>query len=149
MVGRARLRCVGLVLAGSVVIAGSLGFAGRQAGADPAVQACPLPGERAMTNLRLYFGRDIPGGGYVDDAAWKGFAAQVLTPAFPEGFTVWEGLGQWRHPQDGSIKRERSFVLERVGKIDVAGVERVMAAYRTQFKQIAVGRMTEQVCGAF
>jgi hypothetical protein len=147
MAGRARLDCVRRLVAWGLFLA-VFAIAGT-ASANLPVQPCPLPGEVPMTDLRLYFGRDIPGGGFVDDAAWKAFAAHVLTPAFPEGFTVWEGFGQWQHPQDGTIKRERSFVLERVGRIDVPAVERVMAAYRKQFKQISVGRMTGQVCGAF
>jgi hypothetical protein len=147
MAGRARLHCMGMLVAGGVALAGCP-VVGTSWAALPA-KTCPLPGEVPMTDLRLYFGRDIPGGGFVVDAAWKSFAARVLTPAFPEGFTVWEGLGQWRYPHDGTIKRERSFVLERVGQIDEPAVERVMLAYRTQFKQISVGQMTEQVCGAF
>jgi len=99
--------------------------------------------------LKLYFGRDIPGGGFVDDAAWRAFAGRVLTPAFPEGFTVYEGLGQWQNPQDGTVTRERSFVLERTGVVNVAAVEAAMAAYRTAFKQVSVGRMTAPVCAGF
>jgi hypothetical protein len=102
-----------------------------------------------MTELKLYFGRDIPGGGFVDDAAWRAFAGRVLTPAFPEGFTVYEGLGQWLNPTDGTVTRERSFVLERTGVVNVARVEAAMAAYRTQFRQVSVGRMTAPVCAGF
>jgi hypothetical protein len=110
---------------------------------------CPLPGETQMTELKLYFGRDIPGGGYVDDAAWRAFSERVLTPAFPEGFTVYDGLGQWLNTQTGAVKRERSFVLERVGVVNAAAVEAAMAAYRMQFKQVSVGRMTTPVCAGF
>src|SRR5262249_4797549 len=34
---------------------------------------------------RLYFGRAIPGGGSVSDAAWTKFLEEVVTPRFPEG----------------------------------------------------------------
>ena len=124
-----------------------LALAGCQAGL--AGQACPLAGQSPMAQLKLYFGRDIPGGGLVDDAAWKSFAAGVLTPAFPEGFTVFEATGQWRDPQTGTVVREPSFVVERVGVVNGAAIERVMAAYRAQFHQISVGRLTTGVCAAF
>jgi hypothetical protein len=133
----ARLGCVllGLALAGCA--------------AGPSGSSCPLPGQTRMTELKLYFGRDIPGGGFVDDTAWRAFSERVLTPAFPEGFTVTEGLGQWMNPHNGMIKRERSFVVDRVGVVNVASVEAAMAAYRTQFKQVSVGRLTTEACAGF
>ncbi len=132
-----KLGCMALVLA----------LGGCQAGA--AGPACTLPGQTPMVQLKLYFGREIPGGGMVTDADWKAFAAGVLTPAFPEGFTVFEALGQWRDPQTGAVVRERSLVVERVGEVNSAAIERVMAAYRTQFHQVSVGRLTMAACAAF
>ncbi len=35
------------------------------------------------------------------DAEWAEFAAQTITPNFPDGFTVFDGEGQWRNPQTG------------------------------------------------
>jgi len=125
----------------------ALVLAGCQPEAESA--ACPLHGQARMTDLRLYFGRAIPGGGMVDDAAWKGFAARVLTPAFPGGFTVTGAMGQWRDPQTGEVVREPSFVRGRAGEVKSDAVEAVMAAYRTQFHQVSVGRLTTLVCAAF
>jgi hypothetical protein len=102
-----------------------------------------------MVELKLYFGRDIPGGGVVNDAEWRRFAADVLTPAFPEGFTVFDATGQWRNPQSGDVVREPSYVVERLGPVDGAAVEGAMAAYRAQFHQVAVGRVTMEVCAGF
>ncbi len=124
-----------------------LALAGCQA-AESGV-ACPLAGQSRMVDLKLYFGRDIPGGGLVDDAAWKRFAAGVLTPAFPEGFTTFDAMGQWRDPQKGRVVREPSFVVERVGVVNGAAVEAAMVAYRTQFHQVSVGRVTMEVCAGF
>ncbi len=128
-------------------LAFGLALTGCQAG--PVGPVCPLPGQSPMVQLKLYFGRDIPGGGLVSDADWKGFAAGVLTSAFPEGFTVFEALGQWRDPQTGVVVREPSFVVERVGAVNGAAIEGVMAAYRTQFHQVSVGRLTMGACAAF
>jgi hypothetical protein len=60
---------------------------------------------------RLYFGRNIGDTAIVSDSAWSGFVRDVLTPAFPEGATVWDAAGQWRAP-NGQLVRERSFVVE-------------------------------------
>jgi hypothetical protein len=137
-----------------MIVGGKLGcmllgmaLAGCQAGASGV--DCPLAGQSRMVELKLYFGRDIPGGGLVDDFAWRSFAANVLTPAFPEGFTVFGAMGQWRDPKTGTVVREPSFVVERIGVVDSAAIERVMAAYRTQFRQVSVGRLTTTVCAAF
>jgi hypothetical protein len=111
--------------------------------------ACPLPGQNRADSLKLYFGRDIPGGGFVTDQAWSSFAASVLTPAFPDGFTAYEALGQWRNPRDGTIVRERSFVVESVGAVVPAKLDAVVQAYRAQFRQESVGIVTEGVCAAF
>jgi len=111
--------------------------------------ACPLPGQQLQMGLKLYFGRDIPGGGFVSDQDFAGFAARVMTPAFPDGLTVYEGLGQWRNPETGHVVRERSFVVEIYGPVSPAGVAAVVNAYRTQFRQISVGQVTQEVCAAF
>ena len=37
------------------------------------------------------------------DAEWTEFAARTITPNFPDGFTVFDGDGQWRNPQTGHI----------------------------------------------
>jgi hypothetical protein len=123
----------------------SLMMAGCQA--SPPQTACPLPGQTRMISLKLYFGRDIPGGGFVTDAAWSSFAATVLTPAFPDGFTAYEALGQWRNPQDGRIVREKSYVVETAGP--VAPARTVTDAYRKTFHQISVGQVSQEVCAVF
>ncbi|MDP1862246.1 MAG: DUF3574 domain-containing protein [Gemmatimonadaceae bacterium] len=65
----------------------------------------------AVVADRLFFGRNIPGGGTVSDSAWSAFLAEVVTPRFPAGFTVFRAEGQWRGA-DGAVEREASFVLE-------------------------------------
>ncbi len=142
----------GALLAGLLVgLGGCAAGGGEAAGGEAAVGAggCPLPGQVRAVGLKLYFGRDVPGGGFVDDAQWAGFAARVLTPAFPEGFTEYAAVGQWRDSRNGRIVRERSFVVERVGEVVPEKVDAVVQAYRQEFKQEAVGMVTEAVCAAF
>src|SRR5262245_20410541 len=42
----------------------------------------------AYYRTELYFGRSIPGGGQVSDNEWEKFLADVVTPRFPDGFTI-------------------------------------------------------------
>lgn len=108
-------------------------------------------GLKAAHVERLYFGRNIGDTAIVSDSAWNGFVRTVLTPAFPEGATVWDAAGQWRAP-NGNLIRERSFVVELVHLVtpDVeARVQRVMADYKSRFAQQSVMRLVTNVWAAF
>lgn len=99
----------------------------------------------------LYFGRSIPGGGRVDDAAWARFEAEVLLPAFPQGYSLVDAHGRWRGA-DGSTASEDSRLAVLVHADDAASAARVReiaAAYRTRFHQEAVLRERSAVCTAF
>jgi hypothetical protein len=71
------------------------------------------------------------------------FLKTVLTPAVPEGATVWDAAGQWRAP-NGDLVRERSFVVELVHvarpEVEVR-VQHVMAEYKLRFAQQSVLRL--------
>jgi hypothetical protein len=93
---------------------------------------------------RLYFGRDIPGGGVVADSAWDAFLREVVTPRFPGGLTVYRAEGQWREG-DGRIVREASFVLELMHPASPAvdaDLREIAEAYKRRFHQEAVMRVT-------
>ena len=96
---------------------------------------------------RLYFGRNIPTGGDVSDADWATFLAEVVTPRFPNGFTVLHGEGQWLG-QSGAIARERSFILE-LSHPDTEAASRavleIAAEYKRRFAQEAVLHRREPV----
>lgn len=107
------------------------------AGTHPA--PCPT-GATAMVRDVLYFGRSIPGGGMVSDAEWTRFVAEVITPMFPEGFTVTSGTGQWQEA-GGNVVSEPSMILSvlhpdtQEAEAKVTGIgER----YRVAFRQEAV-----------
>jgi len=108
-------------------------------------------GLKAAHVERLYFGRNIGDTAIVSDSAWNGFVRTVLTPAFPEGATVWDAAGQWRAP-NGNLVRERSFVVELVHLVtpDVEErVQRVMADYKTRFAQQSVLRLVTNAWAGF
>jgi hypothetical protein len=100
---------------------------------------------------RLYFGRNIGDSAVVSDSSWARFVRETLTPAFPEGATIWDASGQWRAP-NGSVVRERSFVVELLHLVtpDVEQrVQRVMTEYKRQFAQQSVLRMITNVRASF
>jgi hypothetical protein len=100
---------------------------------------------------RLYFGRNIGDTAVVSDSAWAGFVRDVITPAFPEGATVWDAAGQWRAP-NGELIRERTFIVELVHLVtpDVeTRVQRVMDAYKQRFAQQSVMRLVTNSWASF
>lgn len=93
----------------------------------------------------LYFGRNIPSGGTVDEAEWRRFLDEEVTPRFPGGLTVLEARGQWRSP-DGSLSREESKVLilfypRRLRKAIHQRIEEIRSEYKKRFRQESVLRI--------
>lgn len=113
--------------------------------------ACLLPAQKPMTEAQLLFGRDIPGGGQVSDADWTKFENEVLSAAFPDGFTVNDAQGAWRDAKTGAAVHEKSkVVFVEQASPELAGrLERVADVYRRRFHQDAVGIVTREVCAAF
>ena len=60
-----------------------------------------------MLVAELFFGRDIAGRAPLSEAEWRAFAAEIVTPNFPDGFTAFDAEGQWRNPATGTIARDR------------------------------------------
>jgi hypothetical protein len=113
---------------------------------------CLLAGQQRMQVIDLFFGRDIAGRGPVTDAEWDDFAARVLTPRFPDGFTVFDAHGQWLNPQTGTIGREASRMVRvavPLGADVSARVEAVSDAYKVRFRQVAVGVVSSVACARF
>ena len=116
-----------------------------------AQQAAPAPAQ--MTSARaeryyrteLYMGMSIPGGSMVSDEAWEKFLAEVVTPFFPDGFTILGGRGQYREAS-GTIAKEPSHVLVFLYKKadrKAAGIniEQIRAEYKKRFAQESVLRV--------
>lgn len=113
--------------------------------------ACVPPASPA-TRIELLFGRDIPTGGEVSEAAWQDFLDRVVTPQFPDGLTVVAGEGQWRNPGSSRIVSERNkmLVLFAIGDDDIERkIATVTDAYRERFDQQAVLGSYSPACVAF
>jgi len=111
-----------------------------------------LPSEQRMLIAEIFFGRKIKGGGFVTDAKWTKFAAEIVTPNFPDGFTAYDASGQWRDPQTGTIARDPTKVLVVAVKRspELAGrLQAVMDAYKTRYHQQSVGIVTRDSCADF
>jgi hypothetical protein len=105
-----------------------------------------------MLVAELFFGRAIKGREPLTDAEWAEFAAQTITPNFPDGFTVFDGEGQWRNPQTGQIAGTPTKILLVAAKPEPDLSRRLSAvidAYKTQFHQQSVGIITRDSCAAF
>ena len=107
--------------------------------------------EQRLLRETLYFGAGIPGGGEVDAAAWEKFATDVITPAFPQGYTVLDAHGRWRGA-DAATHAEASRIVIIVHADDAranASVRAIARRYRDAFHQEAVLRERAAVCAAF
>lgn len=93
----------------------------------------------------LYFGMRKPDKAMISELEWSIFVDDVITPRFPEGFTVVEGKGQWRN-KEGKIAKENSKVLIVVYRRDLrkeAGrkLDEIRSEYKTRFDQESVLRV--------
>jgi hypothetical protein len=105
-----------------------------------------------MLVAELFFGRRIGGRAPLSDAEWAEFAARTITPNFPDGFTVFDGEGQWRNPRTGHIARDPTKILIVAAKRtpDLAPrLSAVIDAYKARFHQQSVGLITRDACAAF
>ncbi|MCA3364742.1 MAG: DUF3574 domain-containing protein [Roseomonas sp.] len=122
------------------------------AGCAAAPETCP-GGTSPATIAEAYFGRNVKHRAPVTDAEWTRFMAEVVTPIFPDGLTVLDGMGQWRNAA-GRISREDSKVLLLVlpGQDQAAAAARlapVTAAWRARFAQESVLTVFRPGCAGF
>ena len=132
-------------------LAGLLLLAGCAEWPAPAY-SCLLPAEQHMLVAELFFGRNVKGRQPLTDAEWGEFAAQTIAPNFPDGFTVFDGEGQWRNPQTGQIAGGPTKILLVAAKPELDLSRRLSAvidAYKAQFHQQSVGIITRDSCAAF
>jgi hypothetical protein len=115
--------------------------------------ACLLPTQKPMLVAELFFGRNIPGRAPVSEAEWADFVTRVVTPNFPDGYTVFNGAaGQSGTPQAGLIAREAPKIVLAAAYPRPDLKDRIAAtieAYRARFPQKSVGLLTRWECGAF
>ena len=100
---------------------------------------------------RLFFGRAIPTGGEVTEAQWAAFVEEMITPRFPNGFTIYRGDGHWKG-DDGASVNEKTCIVELTHPLDDASehaIDEIAATYRKRFAQDAVLRVRTPVAMKF
>lgn len=135
-------RIVPLVLAASLVAA---------CAQNQTPVLCGRTGTNPALQVTLFFGRAIPGESSLSEADWSKFLHDVVTPALPNGFTVWDANGQWQSAS-GEVLRETSKVLladipDRPDRLNA--IAQIRQAYSRRFHQQAVGMSLTSVCAAF
>jgi hypothetical protein len=98
-----------------------------------------------MTKSDLYCGMAVKDAPNVSDEQWRQFLDEVVTPRFPDGFTVTTAEGQWRG-KDGKIVHEPSRVLSVVrtnGPENNRKIEEIRDAYKQRFHQDSVMRVDD------
>lgn len=115
-------------------------------------QSCPLPGQKTMLVVQMFFGQSIEHRAPVSPQDWTSFLRDVVTPRFPGGFTVYDASGQWLNTDSHHIAREKTKILV-IATDDSPNVrqqvEDLSRLYRTRFSQRSVGVITNQACAAF
>jgi hypothetical protein len=104
-------------------------------------------GEQLSVQDMLYFGTASPIG-IISPDKWSEFLKLTVTPRFPQGFSVWQGNGQWRSA-DGTLRHELSYILSLVhpdNDFSEKAVQEIIAQYKSQFRQEAVLRVRFPAC---
>ena len=105
-----------------------------------------------MLEYHLFFGRNIAGRQPLADAEWADFAARVVTPNLPDGFTAFDAYGQWMNPATHRISAEPTKVIIVAVPDTPSSIRAIRAiedAYKAAFRQQSVGTTVAPVCAAF
>lgn len=119
---------------------------------SPPPYVCLLPAEKRMLVAELFFGRDIAGRAPLSEAEWRAFAAEIVTPNFPDGFTAFDAEGQWGNPATGTVSSAPTKVLLVAAPRSpdlTPRLSSVIEAYKARFHQQSVGIVTRDACAAF
>jgi hypothetical protein len=121
---------------------------GRNAAAEES--SCPLENQQPMLIVQMFFGQSIRNRGPVTVKEWNSFLRQTVTPRFPDGFTVYDGYGQWLDTKTHAVVREKAkVVVIATQEMARKSLLEIAETYRKQFDQQSVGIVTNSGCGAF
>lgn len=111
------------------------------AGAALPVRAQETAGEIGAVQTTLYFGLKSADGRGVSEQEWARFLAEVVTPRFPQGLTVFTAYGQGTNPGSDAVLAEMTKVLIIVHPDDAANassIAEIKAKYSQDFGQTGV-----------
>ncbi len=119
---------------------------------DPLQVACTTLQATPMVQVSLLFGLNRPDGSHVSQHDWTRFVRDVVTPRFPDGFSVLRMTGQWRDEHSGRIIREPSRIIWVATPLTPdlrLRLEAIRQTYRQRFGQDSVGLVITPGCAAF
>ena len=90
--------------------------------------------------VTLYFGLTRFDAPTVTEQEWSDFLADVVTPSFIDGFTVFDGAGQYFNRRRQAVVKIRTKALVVTARrANTADIDRIRHEYERRFSQIAVG----------
>ncbi len=105
---------------------------------------------KPLARLELIFGLASKRGP-ITNTAFARFLEREVSPRFPDGFSTFEGHGQWRG-KDGRISKESSRLLLIWYVRDAnseAKIEAIREAYKKRFRQESELRADARSCVSF
>lgn len=95
----------------------------------------------------LFFGRNKSDGTEVSLEEFNDFLSVTITPEFPDGLTVLDGIGQFRD-EGGNTIQEKAKVLillypSNTRRQSSRKIERIRTAYKNRFEQQSVLRVDD------
>jgi uncharacterized protein DUF3574 len=117
----------------------------------PSLGAVCRADAKPMARVELLFGLGRSHRPNVSDEQWRKFLADVVTPRFPAGLTVWSGSGQWRE-NDRLTHREpmRFLLIYYAPSADSEkAIESIRDVYKRRFGQTSVMRVDSEACVSF
>ena len=105
-----------------------------------------------MLEYHLFLGRNIAGRPTLADTEWADFAARVVTPNLPDGFTAFDASGQWMNPATHRISAEPTKVIIVAvpdAPSSARAIKTIEDTYKAEFHQQSVGETVAPVCAAF
>jgi Protein of unknown function (DUF3574) len=101
----------------------------------------------SFIRTELFFGRNKPDGTEVSPEEFADFLSVTITPEFPDGLTVLDGIGQFRD-SNKNIIQEKSKVLillypSNTRRQSSRKIERIRKVYKERFQQQSVLRVDD------
>lgn len=76
-----------------------------------------------------------------EETRWQDFLQHVVTPRFPDGYTVIDAYGQWRNSSTSETLRERTkilLILHENTSRQIAAIEEIRSAWKVTARQQSV-----------
>lgn len=109
-----------------------------------AKSAVVKPAFAPYLRTELFFGMDKPTGGIVSEDEWQKFVADIVTPRFPDGFTIDDALGQYLDGKTLVREKSKQLILIYPRKFKTSSsrkIEEIRTAYIKAFDQKSVLRV--------